>query len=202
MANKMINCKICGAEIASSAKVCPSCGAKNKKPIYKKWWFYALVVVILLGVIGGSGGNGDSTPAAKTESKSTSAEAATKSTSTPTPAPTPTPITYAHYDVKELFDALKANAMKAQSTFKDQYVELEGYLGVIDSDGKYIGLGAEPDNYDYLFDDVQCYLKTDEQKSVVMELGTGDHILVRGKSSDVGEILGYSLKIDSIEKIG
>ena len=35
--SKMKNCKACGAEIATSAKSCPKCGAKNKKPFYKKW---------------------------------------------------------------------------------------------------------------------------------------------------------------------
>jgi len=34
--SKMIKCKSCSQEIASSAKSCPGCGAKNKKPIYKK----------------------------------------------------------------------------------------------------------------------------------------------------------------------
>lgn len=28
---KLINCKVCGAEIAKSAKACPKCGAKQKK---------------------------------------------------------------------------------------------------------------------------------------------------------------------------
>ena len=32
--SKMIKCKHCGQEIAKSAKVCPSCGGKNKKPFY------------------------------------------------------------------------------------------------------------------------------------------------------------------------
>ena len=198
----MISCKTCGAEIAASAKVCPKCGAKNKKPIYKKWWFYALVVFVLLGVIGSAGGNNGGTTTAKTETKSTSTEAKTEKAGDPTPAPTPTPISYEHYDVTELFDVLKANAMKAQNTFKGQYVELEGYLGTIDSDGKYIGLGAKDDDYEYFLQQVRCDLKTDEQKSVVMELNTGDKILVRGKITDVGEILGYSLKVDSIEKAG
>ncbi|RJE47924.1 hypothetical protein A7K50_01390 [Dehalobacter sp. MCB1] len=48
---KIINCKVCNAEIAKSAKVCPSCGAKQKKPILKKWWFW-LVVVIFIGILG------------------------------------------------------------------------------------------------------------------------------------------------------
>ena len=52
---KMIKCKTCNAEIASSAKSCPSCGAKNKKPIYKRSWFIVIAFFIIIGVIGGTG---------------------------------------------------------------------------------------------------------------------------------------------------
>ncbi len=52
--SKMIKCKTCNNEIASSAKTCPSCGAKNKKPIYKKWWAWAIAVIVVVGVAGGS----------------------------------------------------------------------------------------------------------------------------------------------------
>ena len=48
--NKMTKCKSCGADIASSAKHCPSGGAKNKKPIYKRVWFWILVVVLLIAI--------------------------------------------------------------------------------------------------------------------------------------------------------
>lgn len=48
--NKMTKCKSCGADIASSAKHRPSCGAKNKKPIYKRVWFWILVVVLLIAI--------------------------------------------------------------------------------------------------------------------------------------------------------
>ena len=48
--NKMTKCKSCGADIASSAKHCPSCGAKNKKPIYKRVWFWILIVVLLIAI--------------------------------------------------------------------------------------------------------------------------------------------------------
>ena len=187
----MINCKTCGAEIAANAKVCPKCGAKNKKPIYKKWWFYALIVFILIGVIGGSQGDG-TTSSSSSVGKSTSVKGEVQT------KPTPEPITYTHYDVTELFDALKANAMKAQKIFNDQYVEIEGYLGTIDSNGKYIGLGAGENNYDYLFQEVQCYLNSDEQKNTILDMNKGDKLIVRGKIFSVGEILGYSLNIDSI----
>lgn len=55
---KMIQCKTCSKEIASNAKSCPSCGAKNKKPFYKKIWVWAIVVIII-GTIG-SGALNDS----------------------------------------------------------------------------------------------------------------------------------------------
>lgn len=49
---KMTTCKSCGAEIAKSAKVCPNCGAKNKKPIFKRWWVWLIVVVLIFAAIG------------------------------------------------------------------------------------------------------------------------------------------------------
>ncbi|HIZ56646.1 MAG TPA: zinc ribbon domain-containing protein [Firmicutes bacterium] len=51
--NKMTNCKTCGTEIAANAKICPSCGAKNKPPVYKKVWFWILIVFIVIPTIGG-----------------------------------------------------------------------------------------------------------------------------------------------------
>lgn len=53
---KIIQCKTCSKEIASNAKCCTSCGAKNKKPIYKKVWFWAIVVIII-GAIGSASQN-------------------------------------------------------------------------------------------------------------------------------------------------
>ena len=51
----MKKCKVCSKEIASNAKTCPECGAKNKKAIYKRPWFIVLAIIIILGAIGGSG---------------------------------------------------------------------------------------------------------------------------------------------------
>ncbi len=53
--NKMTTCKYCGREIANNAKICPYCGGKNKKPIYKKVWFWVLIILLLLGMAGGGG---------------------------------------------------------------------------------------------------------------------------------------------------
>lgn len=180
MNNKLTNCASCGAEVATSAKTCPQCGAKVKRPITKKWWFCALVVIVAIGIIGGaSGGSGNGGD-------------------TKQPSGTEQPVSYTHYDVTELFDALKSNAMKAQSDFKGQYVEIEGYLSVIDSDGKYIGVGAAPDNYTYVLQTVHCNIKNDAQKQQIMNINTDSPIVVRGKITSVGEIMGFTLDMDSI----
>lgn len=99
---KLINCKHCGAQIAKSAKVCPNCGGKNKKPVYLRWWFIALVVIVLLAAIGGGGGSSKSNETKKVgtvdqaKDKSASTAAAQKQTSTTAPKkkePTPEPKT-------------------------------------------------------------------------------------------------------------
>ena len=48
---KMIHCKTCSKEIASNAKSCPNCGAKNKKPIYKRPWFIIIMFFVIAGVL-------------------------------------------------------------------------------------------------------------------------------------------------------
>lgn len=53
---KMVICRNCNTAIAKKAKICPSCGAKNKKPFYQKAWFIILAVIVLIGVIRTIGG--------------------------------------------------------------------------------------------------------------------------------------------------
>lgn len=195
MANKLTNCKTCGAEMASNAKTCPQCGAKNKKPIYKKWWFWVLIVIIIGGIIGGSSGSKDKPAERANNTETTQGETVDTKNDESKQEET---ITYTHYNVTELLDALDDNALKASNTFKNQYVEIEGYLGTIDSSGSYICVGAGSNNYDYIFKDVQCFVKSDDQLAQIMEMSTDDPITVRGKITDVGEVLGYSLNIDSI----
>ena len=179
--DKMTTCKHCGQEIAASAKVCPHCGGKNKPPIYKRWWFIAIIVIIVLAAIGGSGssdssGSTSSTATSKTAVSSSSSEAA---------------IEYTAYTVTELSEDLDSNALKAADKYKGQYVELTGRLSVMDSNGKYISIVDSTD--EWAITGVQCYIKNDEQKQVVMDMSIGDEIVVKGKITDVGEVLGYFL---------
>jgi len=65
VAAKLKNCSTCNAEIASTAKTCPSCGAKNKKPIYKRWWFIFGSILIVLIAIGSMGEDNVQPPTAQ-----------------------------------------------------------------------------------------------------------------------------------------
>ena len=42
---KMTVCRNCGTPIAKNARVCLACGAKKKKPFYKRVWFILLIVI-------------------------------------------------------------------------------------------------------------------------------------------------------------
>ena len=171
--SKMINCKSCGAEIASSAKSCPKCGAKNKKPIWKRVWVWILAVIILVAAIGGMAGNSDTNPS---DTNSTAIQE---------------PVNYIAVSVADMMDMLNTNALKAENTYNGQYLEITGRLNVIDSDGSYISLYGG----DFDFIGVQCYVKNDEQLNFVMDMTTGDTYTVRVKITDVGEVIGYQADI-------
>lgn len=49
---KMVLCRNCNTPIAKNAKICPSCGAKNKKPFFRRWWFFLFIMILILGGIG------------------------------------------------------------------------------------------------------------------------------------------------------
>lgn len=184
--NKMTVCKHCGKEIAASAKVCPHCGGKNKPPIYKRGWFIAIIVIIVLAIIGGSSSSSGS-------SESSASSQVSKTTSTASSVPE---IEYTAYTVTELSKDLDDNALKAADKYKGQYVELTGRLSVIDSDGKYISIVDSEDEWALL--GVQCYIKNDEQKQAVTDMSIGDEIVVKGKITNVGEVMSYTLDMTEV----
>ena len=81
---KKKNCKNCGAEISSKAYVCPSCGAKNKPPIYKRVWFWILVIIILSPIVSSvfvsDSENNTDNPAASSATSAASSSASSENT--------------------------------------------------------------------------------------------------------------------------
>lgn len=70
---KIIKCKTCGADMASNAKSCPGCGAKNKKPFYTKFWFWVLVLFVI-GVAGNPSSSSSSNDAVVSNNQTTKKE--------------------------------------------------------------------------------------------------------------------------------
>lgn len=196
--NKMTTCKSCGKEIAKSAKVCPNCGAKNKKPFYKAVWFWVLIVLIFALIGSCSVSDNDGGESKNNEKTSITSTTKPEKATVPTTAPTEAPIVYESVSVNDMMEALEGNALKAKDTYDDKYLEISGKLSIIDSNGAYISVF--PTNNDFAIVGVQCFVKNEQQKEDIMNLTVGDNVVIKGKITDVGEVLGYSMDIEEIVK--
>lgn len=160
---------------------------KKKKHTVLKVIGIVFAVFLIIGIIGilgsddtGSSGSGSSAAAVATSK------------------PTSTPITYTSVDAQKLIDDLKANALNASNTYKGQYLSVTGQVSNIDASGQYIDIDPIGAQFNLTF--IQCYIKTDDVRNVVASLSKGDVVTVSGKCDDVGEVMGYSINIDSISK--
>lgn len=170
-------CKKCKEQINKQAKKCPHCGSKQNMPI----WLIILIVIIALGIIGSAIGNSEES--LDTGSSNNSSQ-------------TQENIEYIKVSKDDLDEALENNSAAAKETYNKKYVEITGKLGTIDSDLKYISLMSSTDEWD--FNGIHCYIKNNEQKEIVKTLTKDQEITVKGKITDVGEVLGYYLDITEI----
>lgn len=160
---------------------------KKKKHTVLKVIGIVFAVFLIIGIIGilGSDDTGSSGPGSSAAAVATS-------------KPTSTPITYTSVDAQKLIDDLKANALNASNTYKGQYLSVTGQVSNIDASGQYIDIDPIGAQFNLTF--IQCYIKTDDVRNVVASLSKGDVVTVSGKCDDVGEVMGYSINIDSISK--
>lgn len=187
-----MKCKKCGNELENKSVACPNCGNKAKTPIFKKWWFWVIIVIFVLIVSVASGG---------TENTDTSTNNETSSqvgSQIITEAKTEKTIEYEKVEIQQMIDDLKANALKAEKTYNNKYVEITGVITNFDSNGSYINIEAVTAG-DFNFDTISCSIKNDEQLNFLMEKSVGDTITVKGKITSVGEVLGYFLNIDEVQ---
>lgn len=106
-------------------------------------------------------------------------------------------VVYEDIEVSKLVDVLESNALKAKETYSDMDVKITGRLSNVDASGKYISLA--PLDEEFCLTNIQCFINDDDVKSRVMDMNVGDTITLKGKITDVGELLGYSLDIATIE---
>lgn len=182
-------CKHCKSEMPKGAKVCPNC--RKKQGGIVKWVVIAVVVLVIIGAAMGGGNNKDDGGSGNNVASEGKTESGKKTEKTEEKK-----VEYISVSANKLSDALENNAMKAQNDYKDKYLEITGKLGNIDSSGDYIDLDS---NKDFDMTIIQCYIKSDEQKEVIMKMKKGDKIKVKGHCTDVGELMGYSIDIESVE---
>lgn len=181
-------------------------------PAKKKWfkrplvWIIAVIVVIAIAVNGGGNGDGEGTAAAPTTSTAPSELAADSASaadasqgetpdqaSAPEPAEQRTPMSVT---ASTMIDDLESNALKAENTYKGQYLEVTGYVSNIDAQGKYFSVDGGPDTF--TFTNVQAFI-TPEQQTQVADFDKGEQVTFIGEVTDVGEIMGYSIDVESIQ---
>jgi hypothetical protein len=161
---------------------------RKKKGGCLKVVLIVIAILIVIGVIGSLVGGGDNS---SNDSSSDTQGGDTTSSETQVEEE----ITYTPCTVNDMMATLESNALNASDTYKDQYLEVTGRLGNIDSSGDYITL--YPDD-EFALTGVQCYVQDDAQLEIVKTLTTDSQVTVRGICTDVGEVLGYSLDINEI----
>lgn len=180
---KTKKCKKCKELINKNAKKCPHCGANQKMPV----WVIVLIVIVVIAIIGGIENN-SSSDSNNSQNNNTTNDTTNNNTSKP--------IEYIKVSKDDLDEALDNNAALARETYNGKYLEITGKLGTIDSELKYISLYSNTKEYDFV--GIHCKVKNNEQKEIIKTLVKDQEITVKGKITDVGEVLGYYLDITEI----
>ena len=181
--------------IPKKAKICPVCKKKQGLP---KWAIVLIVILVLAAIGSASGGNSDNS-----ETTTTSQSSSTNETQNSTPevkeveTESEPEIEYTAVDVDTMMDDLQSNAMKAEDTYNDKYLEITGRLALIDSDGKYISVFSQSDEFAIL--GVQCFIKDEDAKAKVMDMSIGDTVTLKVHIKEVGEVMAYVADIIEIE---
>ena len=166
-----------------------------------KYSRHGLVVKILATVFFGGAFLVSLAGGGSSKNNNVAVNSSTRSSQTSTPtsnsnsdsAPTPQK-NYSSVDISEMMNDLNGNAAAAQRKYKGQNLAVTGQVSGIDSDGDYILITES--EWDII--GVRCSInKRDKaQKDFVYNINKGQVITVYGKITDVGEVLGYSLKVD------
>lgn len=106
-------------------------------------------------------------------------------------------IEYKKETATTMMDELREHPVKAQKKYMGEYVEVEGKLELMDSEGEYF-------NLDFWFiQSFKCIIP-EKNKSYITDklcdMNDGDIVIVRGKITDMGEVMGYELTVSDVKK--
>uniref|UniRef100_UPI00402A4D5D OB-fold protein n=1 Tax=Prevotella sp. TaxID=59823 RepID=UPI00402A4D5D len=148
--------------------------------------FFTSMVLVLFAI--GFAASDDSS----SESSSTSSEAsATVNEETPTDVIEVTAL--------KMQEDLDENELRAQKTYLGKWVKVSGPLGNMDSEGDYFTIEGQ----EFSFADVCCTIPSDKKEEItnfLMNMNKGENVVVIGKVVDMGEVMGYEVKIHEISR--
>jgi len=151
---------------------------KASRPWFKKKRFW-LLGILALGIVSSALGGGGSSSSSDSSSNTSQEEAATPSV---------------QVTAEQLLTELEGNALAAKNSWNGKRVTITGKLDNIDASGDYFSLRG---NNEYSFINVQVYID-DSFVDAVSAFKKGQTVTVTGEITDVGEIMGYSVKAQSI----
>jgi hypothetical protein len=99
--------------------------------------------------------------------------------------------------VEDMLLDLTENEMRAQKKYANKWFEIVGRLGSMDSEGEYFSLVGEA----LIMIDVHCKIpkdKREELTNILASMDKGERIAVKGKVTDMGEIMGYQVTVVEI----
>lgn len=109
-------------------------------------------------------------------------------------------ITYESANAADMLSDLEKNEMRAQKKYAGKYLTISGYLGSMDSEGEYFTLEPSPNSTSFL-KEVRCEIPKSKRETItniIIDKEKGDHIVVKGKVHDMGEVMGYTVKVYDI----
>ena len=184
-----------------AAKAAAKAYAKASRPAYKKKRFIIPAGIAAIALFSSvSGGGSDSVETTDVAAKKPAAEApAAEAPAAPAKAAAAKPVPAEpaiEVSAKELIAALEGNALKAKNTYDGKRVTVTGFVGSIDASGDYFAL--DPEKGALIFTGVQV-TTSEKFMDQVANFTEGQPVTVTGKITNVGEVLGYSLKAETIK---
>lgn len=188
----MIICKHCGQPISDKSKICPFCGGNVKIPFYDKTWFHILLVLIIFAGIDYVIRNPDPEPTVYRTPIIENAEASSQSSvGSGEEAEEQKTAKYSSESLSKMIDMVEDYPIKAEEEYTGKYIQVSGYLDVVDSDGKYFTIVSDPDDFT-LLDNIHWSMdKGSDVYDFIKDAKKGSYITVCGEITEVGETIYY-----------
>ena len=182
-----MKCKNCNTVF--NGKTCPTCNtpAPKKKP-YTSWWFWLMIgfaFILMIGIVQDVSDDSSEKPVQTTStiqtvsvSDNTASAIASK---------------YTKISIDDIFSCLESNPMRAESLYKNKYVEFDAIILSISSDGSVVMVRSYTDKNDT----IRCYLE-DTHKSFLMQKNEGDRVKIQGKMISVDDFFTCTMEVDTI----